>query len=359
MLVTDPAASTLREFPCVQCGAKVEFAPGTHSLRCPYCNAENEIAPDGVADEVDFFATLAALENAAPHETVRILRCQTCGAETSVGPTVTSAACAFCSTNIVTQIQCQSRVRPNAVLPFALTKDKAVQAFRAWVKSRWFAPNTMKRESLLDTTLSGVYIPSWTFDTKATTEYRGRRGDAYYVTVGSGNNRRTQRRIRWRPASGRVRNVFDDILVLASRSLPERHAHSLEPWDTKNVKPYADEFLAGFHAECYSIDLKGGWVLAQRLMDPAIDGTIRADIGGDEQQITWKHTVHEGTTFKYVLLPVWVAAYRHKGKVYQFLVNARTGEVQGDRPYSPWKIAGAVIAGLLVLGVIALVVLSR
>jgi hypothetical protein len=33
------------------------------------------------------------------------------------------------------------------------------------------------------------------------------------------------------------------------------------------------------------------------------------------------------------------------------MINARTGEVIGERPYSAWKIAGAVVALLAVLAV--------
>ena len=57
--------------------------------------------------------------------------------------------------------------------------------------------------------------------------------------------------------------------------------------------------------------------------------------------------------FKLMLLPVWIAAYLYAGKTYQVFVNARTGEVVGERPYSIAKIAPAVVAGLFV----ALVVL--
>jgi hypothetical protein len=48
-------------------------------------------------------------------------------------------------------------------------------------------------------------------------------------------------------------------------------------------------------------------------------------------------------TFKHILLPVWVAAYRYGGKPYRFVVNGQTGKVQGERPYSAIKIAIAVI----------------
>ncbi|GJQ29220.1 MAG: hypothetical protein HBSAPP03_11040 [Phycisphaerae bacterium] len=352
----EPTAAVLRHFPCRQCGAKVEFAPGTTSLVCPYCQTHNDIMVEGKAEELDFVATLASLEQAAPHVSVRVMKCQACAAEVTVGATTTSLMCSFCGTNIVSQIESASRVKPNGVLPFAIAREKAVDSFRSWLKSRWFAPGALKGQSLIDEQLSGVYLPAWTYDCKADTSYSGQRGDAYYVTVGSGKNRRTERRIRWRSVSGRVHDRFDDVLVLASQSLEPKMIRALEPWDLKAVKPYADEFLAGFRAECYQIDLKGGWSTAQQIMAPTIDATIRSDIGGDEQRITWKHSAYSAITFKYLLLPVWVSAYRYKGKVYRFLVNARTGEVQGQRPYSPWKIAGVIVLGLIVIGAIILFV---
>jgi hypothetical protein len=38
--------------------------------------------------------------------------------------------------------------------------------------------------------------------------------------------------------------------------------------------------------------------------------------------------------------------------LFQFLVNARTGEVQGDRPYSWMKIAGVIILGIVTVSAI-------
>ena len=59
-------------------------------------------------------------------------------------------------------------------------------------------------------------------------------------------------------------------------------------------------------------------------------------------------------TFKHILLPVWLAAYKYRGKTYRFVVNGQSGRVQGERPYSAWKIAAAVIAALAVAAGIAL-----
>jgi hypothetical protein len=83
-------------------------------------------------------------------------------------------------------------------------------------------------------------------------------------------------------------------------------------------------------------------------MDGTIRDDVQRDIGGDEQVITSVDTAYSGITFKHLLLPVWLSAYRFSQKVYQVMVNARTGEVQGERPYSFWKIS------LLVLSLMAL-----
>jgi len=43
--------------------------------------------------------------------------------------------------------------------------------------------------------------------------------------------------------------------------------------------------------------------------------------------------------------------------LFQILVNGRTGEIQGERPYSFWKIALLVVSILIV--VLIVVILSR
>ena len=56
-------------------------------------------------------------------------------------------------------------------------------------------------------------------------------------------------------------------------------------------------------------------------------------------------------TFKHILLPVWMLVYRFHDKPYRVYVNASTGEVQGERPYSAWKIAFAILAAVAAVGI--------
>jgi hypothetical protein len=143
---------------------------------------------------------------------------------------------------------------------------------------------------------------------------------------------------------------FDDVLVLASRSLPAHHTEALEPWDLKNLEPYKDEYLSGFRAESYRVGLEPGFDRAKEIMAGVIDGDVRRDIGGDEQRVHSIRTQYNDVTFKHILLPIWISAYRWKEKVYRFVVNGRTGEVQGERPWSVVKILLAVLAALALIG---------
>ena len=200
--------------------------------------------------------------------------------------------------------------------------------------------------------MDGIYVPYWTYDADTASAYRGERGTVYYVTktvMRDGKPKQVrEQRVRWRRASGQVARFFDDVLVLASKSLPKRFTDALEPWDLTQLLPYQKEYLAGFRAEAYQIDLEAGFTEARAKMDRQIERDVRFDIGGDRQRIHRIDTQVSDVTFKHVLLPVWLAAYKFRGKTYRFVVNGQTGRVQGERPWSPWKIAIAVVLGLIV-----------
>ena len=151
---------------------------------------------------------------------------------------------------------------------------------------------------------------------------------------------------------GRVEKLFDDLLVVASKSLPEKYINKLEPWDLENLTPFEKSYLSGFITEKYQIDLAEGFDIAKKTAEPEIRRMIKRDIGGDEQRIISMNTSYRDITFKHLLLPVYVSAYKYKDKLYQFLVNGRTGEVQGQRPYSWIKITATVVAAVAIIALV-------
>lgn len=361
----------LKPLKCPGCAASLEYDPQSSKLKCPYCGNLLEVERVAEAEpvvEVDYEeargrageATQGRLSDSAVQ-----VECATCGAAVVFEPPEVAGQCPFCTTKIVVQPHTPDPlITPQGLLPFATPKQQAIQSLQQWLSSRWFAPGDLKRVANPDR-LEGVYLPFWTFDAAARTRYTGAQGEHYWVQEAYTEmvNGRPERRVRnvrktrWRPASGEVENSFDDILVPASRAIDTRRLDDLEPWGLEKVEPYNPSYLAGFKAQRYQLDLEGGLGEAQARMEPAIRAAIRRDIGGDEQQIHSMSVSLSRVTFKHLLLPVWLGAYRFKEKVYQVAVNARTGEVSGERPYSAAKIAALVL--MIALGIIVLALLAR
>jgi hypothetical protein len=204
--------------------------------------------------------------------------------------------------------------------------------------------------------MTGVYTPYWTFDAATRSQYAGQRGDHYtvqeQVVVNGKRETRSVTKTRWSAKRGWVSRAFDDVLVLASRSLPQGYTQNLAPWKLDDLAPYRADYLAGFTAEGYTVPLAEGHQTARGIMEGIIRDDVRRDIGGDEQRIDRVSTDWSAETFKHILLPVWLAAYKFDGRTYRFVVNGQTGKVQGERPWSKWKIAVAVVLVLAVLGAV-------
>ena len=347
-----------RRFPCESCGAALRYAIGTDSLRCPYCGHENAIEPGGgEIRELDLHAALERLGEApARAGDTAVTRCPNCAASFALDAHVHSGECPFCGTTVVTETGETKPIKPQALLPFAVTAERAKASYEKWLGSLWFAPGGLK-DHAREEALSGVYVPYWTYDSDTATSYAGERGDVYFVTeryttVENGRTvvrTRQVPRIRWTPASGRTSRHFDDVLVGATRTLPRKITDWLAPWDLENLVPYREDYLSGFSSEVYQVELDEGFNHAQKIMDDVIRGDVRRSIGGDQQRIHRLRTHHSDTTFKHVLLPVWTAGFRYRDETYRFVVNARSGKVRGERPWSRWKIALAALAALALL----------
>ena len=342
-------------FPCETCGSDLRFAPDQGLLVCDHCGNSEELRDMGsraaAIVELDLKAGLQADLPPEEMEETRVTTCPNCAAEVAFEDGKHATECPFCATPVVVDTGTNRHIKPRAVLPFELTEETARDAMKDWLGSLWFAPNGLQEYARKGRKMQGIYVPYWTYDADTKSSYRGERGTVYYVnrTVTRNGKTETQRvqKVRWRPASGRVARFFDDVLVLASKSLPKKYTDALEPWDLSELQPYAPEYLAGFRAEAYAVSLEDGFTEARAYMDRVIERDARFDIGGDRQRVHHIDTQLSDLTFKHILLPVWLAAYKYRGNTYRFVVNGRTGRVQGERPYSAWKITFAVILGAI------------
>jgi predicted RNA-binding Zn-ribbon protein involved in translation (DUF1610 family) len=350
---------TTKTYPCTQCGAKLEFAPGQLALKCPYCGNQNQIEADATEqaiayEELDYQAYLS---KQAGNETVieqQTVKCTGCGAQSQFGQNIVSDRCPFCAAPMIAaNAYAKRQILPKAIAPFDIKESDARKKFSDWVRGLWFAPNALKRAYRAERGLKGIYTPYWTYDADSDTSYQGQRGVDYTVTESYVQNGETKTRqvtkTNWYPAAGEVQVSFDDVLVIASKTLPKQYADNLAPWHLDKLQGYRDDYVSGFTVEAYQVALEPGFVDARAIMEDGIRSAICRDIGGDHQRITAMQPRYSNISFKHILLPIWLSTYKYGEKTYRFLVNGQTGEVQGERPYSYWKIAGAVLFAFAVV----------
>ncbi len=334
---------------CGECGAELKFEAGDSRLKCPYCSHETDIALGELGGwsanrENDFHAGVSKMLKAHDPDMIEVhtVKCGTCAAETTLDVEVDTDECPYCGATLHRRDQATRKViRAQAVLPFKVKREEAREKFFEWVRGLPDSSDDLREHARIEAAVGGVYLPFWTYDVDMVTFYDGKRGD---VSIDGG-----RRSVEWRSVCGSVQNSFDDFLLPASESLPRDLLEELEPWDLAGLMPYQEEFLSGYRVENYSVDLATGFQLAREALDAVIDRGIREDIGGEIQKITGKEIRYSRITYKHVLLPVWVSAFRYQNQLYRFLVNARTGEVQGERPEGGRVNWGLVAAGVALL----------
>ncbi len=362
---TEPSRISELKKSCVNCGAELTYEPGTDLITCDYCHHKEVIEPSiQEIEEMELDNYLKEMGSQSHSMEISMLHCKNCGANQHVEESYKSLHCVYCTMPLIIEdVYHENWILPGAVLPFAFKQDKAYQIFKKWVNGLWWAPNNLQRASLSPENTKGLYVPYWTFDAQLAAQYKGQRGEYYYVTVtsGSGKNKRTrrQRRTRWYPASGEVSGFVDDTLVKASKKNGSQIPQKIASWNLKELKAFDSRFLAGYVTEKYTIPLKDGHLDAKEQARQIATNWAKRDIGGDTQRVQQIDIQLSEETFKHILLPVYISSYRFNSKRYNFYVNGQTGIIHGTRPYSFWKIFLAIVAVLAIMGTIIYVVNLR
>src|SRR6476661_1006842 len=363
---TDVALRELREeallrAPCPGCGAQLIFRAETQQLGCMHCSTTQELTFSRNKLQENSLEGLLINGELNPSMVAeqQLFRCPGCGARTRISADKPTLSCGFCGARAINPEAQRTRlIEPVGVLPFKLNRTQATDAYQRWVGSSWLAPNDLKSGAALDNR-HGTYLPFWTFDAQAESDWEGERGRQYSVSVSSTDSKgnsvtRQEPRIDWTYHSGHHSKFYDDVLTLASRSLSveQKYVDEVLNYKTSEVVDYDPRVLLGWEAEVYAIDLAEGLELGRATIHQREKEACSRLLGGDVQRGLQVSTTLSAESFKHVLLPLWVCAYVYRGKVYHFLVNGQTGKVSGKRPVSVWKVALLVLLGLVVVGLL-------
>ncbi len=354
---------------CEACGGTMDYDPQTLMLHCPYCGSSKKLKTHrrgNKAKEVDFETERRRGSRNWGVKTKTVV-CGSCGGRTIYDYMQLSGKCLYCGSNQVSEVQTVDVLAPNGVCPFTVTVEQAAGSFKKWLGKMLFCPIGAKR-SAEPKEIKGVYLPFWTFDTATASAYRG------FCKPGGAIQTTTDTRRSWIPsvavgkfalqvvlknmnntiiAEGTHHQFFNDILVSASDNHNKKMMKQLAPYDTDNSVPYSPEYIAGFPAEQYSVGLEDAWEQAKATCEKPIGKNIRLRIGNEHFTTNVSNvrftTEFSEITFKYLLLPVWLSSFTYKGKIYQFMVNGRTGKTVGKFPVSKLRaaIAAALSAGII------------
>lgn len=350
-VTNSPRPGDAEVFRCQNCGGAMQFDITHQKIVCTQCKSEIEIHTAASIVEHDFTAAELEKADAGWENETHVMKCQDCGAETTVPKNVTTVRCSYCGSPSVLESKQLAGIKPEGILLFKVDKNQATEVFDKWIRSRFFAPGDLKTFFEQGRFLS-VYMPYWTYDANTSSDYTGLGGRTYMVTVGSGNNRHMETRVEWYPVSGHIDKFFDDIIVYAGEAKPNKEI--TENFDTGALTPFETAFLSGYQAEKYSLSPQDGFerakVKAQNYLRGEAERQIRTryDLASNINL----RTLYSNIKFKHVLLPVWTSAYYYKNKLYHIIINGQSAKISGEYPISAVKVVILTVIGLLILMVI-------
>ena len=345
-----------QEFKCPQCGASTTFDPSVAGVVCQHCGYSQAVTAQAVgrtAAEDEFTLENLSLAARGWGEERKELHCESCGADLSVDAADLSSTCPFCASNrVIARVATQETLRPRFLIPFKLQANDIQPRVKEWLGKGWMHPADLSRAAA-SAQFRGVYLPFWTFDATIHAEWRAEVGyertERYYDA--SSKSWKTRTRIDWRWESGAVTRTPDDWLGIGTSKISQILLKRLYPFDLSALVGYEPGFLAGWQALNYDISLQTSWETVKNQMSEDTRQACRAQIRSVHLRNFSMVADFADETWRYILLPVYAAAYRFEEKTYQVLANGQTGIVAGQKPIEWWKVWLA-IAGLLSPGVL-------
>lgn len=273
--------------------------------------------------------------------------CRSCGAQIHFEPLQRTARCPYCdSPSVVDRPVTEDRPDPVFGLGFAVTREDAARGMRRWVRGRWMAPFGLKDRSAEK--VKGIYLPAYLYSATAHTSYRVSIGERY-------KDKDDKKRTEYRDLEGRYSAYVADILVTASRGIPNDEIEGVEPFDLGALTRYTPGLVSGWISEEPSLSREECRQLGRQEATQRIDRLLRRFLPGDSVEQLRHHVELVDESIDLTLVPLWVFAIRYDEEKppLRVLVNGQTGKVFGKIPLSWTKV------GLVALGVLALVGLVR
>lgn len=340
-------------YDCPNCGANVAYDVSAGGVSCEYCGFVAPVTADRVGRNAeDFEFTIETLTKARRGWGTerQVLHCDSCGGELSLSEGTLTTTCPFCASSQVNVITSQEEtLRPRFLVPFKIAPDETISLARTWLGKGWYHPNELA-ENVGVRRFLGVYLPFWTFNTAVDARWRAEVGYQKSERRYNAHTKRWETRTRtvWKWENGRVHLDIDNLLVTgtAPNHLSHNIIHQLYPFKLDDLVAYRPDYLAGWQAQAYETTLTEAWEIGKKTIRGKAKKACYQRITSNQVRNFTMSADFADESWRYILLPVYLAAYRFEDKVFQVMVNGQTGVVAGSKPVAWWKIWLAIAACL-------------
>jgi DNA-directed RNA polymerase subunit RPC12/RpoP len=334
----------IKEYKCPNCGGAVTFDSGLQKMKCPYCDAEFEVAALAEYEkqlakpETDRFALDASKAGSVWDESdlgdLSTGSCPSCGAELIGDKNTIATVCPCCGNTQIMQKRVQGLLKPEYVIPFQLDKKAAKEALTRFYKGKKLLPNLFKSENHVNS-IQGLYVPFWLFDAKA-------QGSVSYKTtkVSSwSDSKYNYTRTDYYSVQREGSLGFEKISVDGSEKMDDDYMDSIEPFDYGKLTGFQTAYLSGYIAEKYDVGIEASKERAIKRIKNSVESHFASSVTGYSTVIKERSSVNvENGKVAYSLFPVWILNTRYKNQNYQFVMNGQSGLMVGKLPADKGKV---------------------
>jgi DNA-directed RNA polymerase subunit RPC12/RpoP len=316
----------------------MRFDSESGKLSCDSC---------GRKDHVEDFPKEFIFNAFAEGEAVEY-HCKNCGAVILTDQDTTATTCSFCSAGVVLVDRLSGNMAPAKVIPFTISKEKAMKAFKTWCKNGLLTPKGFMTADRVKS-ITGIYVPFWLYDLNSKGHV-----DAICTNVRSydrGEYNYTE--TSYYDVHRSVDLSYVKVPVDASEKMNDKLMDKLEPYDYSHLKDFNTPYLAGYIAEKYNYDDKQLFSRVKARIDQYVESYINSTISGySTTAFKRKQIDTQQEKAYYTLFPVWMVCYDYNKSEHIFAMNGQTGKIVGKPPISYGKVAAwfaAIASGTFVL----------
>ena len=347
--------SEVNQFQCPSCGARLIYDGEKEMLTCQYCDstfsieqmrahaaAKEEIA---AGSQMNWETTQESSSMiTGPDGKIEGYSCPACGAEMMADENTAATECPYCGNFSIIKTSFEGAYKPDLVLPFMVTKEKAKNALNEFTKGKRLLPDAFIDKNRVDS-LTGLYVPFWLYSCHAEgmilyegvkvkrwedDNYRYEKKDHYSMLRSGGMD-------------------FDRIPCDASSKMDDAIMDSLEPYDLTKGVAYDPGYFSGYLADRYDMQEKDCRPRANERVENTFRDRLKEEVSEyQEVRSTGEKIDLSNAKAEYAMLPVWMMTTQYEGQNYVFGINGQTGQMVGSLPIDKKKsvtqfsIAGAI-----------------